>query len=65
MSSNFSRGEWDVTFYSDNTMHWRHRETDIVSGDTASFGFLVVTGDTPDYARALYDEYAPSLCLGH
>ena len=46
----------------DDTIHWRHTEGSIAAGESASFGFLVVTGATSDIARSTYEEYAPSLC---
>jgi hypothetical protein len=47
----------------DDTIHWRHTEGTIATGETAAFGFLVVTGPDSETARAIYDEYAPTMCV--
>ena len=30
VSANFARGEWDVTFYDDNTVHWRQADGTVI-----------------------------------
>jgi hypothetical protein len=47
---------------SDNTMHWRHTEDSVGPGATASFGFLITVGLTPEDAELLYDDHFPVLC---
>jgi hypothetical protein len=46
----------------DRTMHWRHTEDSVAAGGTASFGFLVTVGQTPEEAVEAYEEAQPILC---
>ncbi len=48
----------------DRTMHWRHTESAISASGSASFGFLVTVGQTPEEAEEVYDYNQPILCSG-
>lgn len=52
VSKNFTRGEWDVTFYDDNTLHWRQPDGVVVKSkvsgaDTkaAEAGTVAISGE--------------------